>query len=307
MMNAEPIRQRILIVDDDPNNIRALAAIFDNEYHILFATDGKQALRVAMQEKPDVMLLDVMMPEMDGYQVCRLMKSDHLTRDIPIIFITIKSHTDHEILGLEMGAADYICKPFCAAIVKLRVSYQIELKCAREKLLQLAMTDGLTGVANRRKFDEQLTQEWQRATRMRQYLSVVMIDVDWFKNYNDYYGHQAGDDCLREVANLLIRSVKRSSDLVARYGGEEFGLILPMTDGKVALKIANALCRSLRELNLLHAESNIGRLTLSAGVAVEIPSKNKTAEKLVQHADLALYTAKNQGRNQAVLYEPTNN
>lgn len=304
-MSFEQAMRRILIVDDDPGNIRTLATIFDNEYDILFATDGKQALRVAMQEKPDVILLDVMMPEMDGYQVCRLLKSDHLTRDIPIIFITANSNTNHEILGLEIGAADYICKPFCSAIVKLRVHNQLELKCAREKLLQLALTDGLTGIANRRKFDEQLAQEWQRAVRMHQPLSVVMVDVDWFKNYNDYYGHQAGDECLRQVANHLTCSVKRGSDFVARYGGEEFALILPMTTAQAALKIANAMCRNLSEIALPHATSEFGRLTLSAGVAVDEPSKHKTAEELVQHADHALYTAKNQGRNQAVLYELT--
>lgn len=307
MSHNHHVTQRILIVDDDPSNIRSLAAIFDDEYDILFATDGKKALRVATQEKPDVILLDIMMPEMDGYQVCRLLKSDHLTRDIPIIFITAKSNTDHEILGLEIGAADYIGKPFCAAIVKLRVRNHIELKCAREKLLELSLTDGLTGVANRRKFDEQLMLEWQRATRMRQYLSVVMIDVDWFKNYNDYYGHQAGDDCLRQVANLLVHSVKRGSDFVARYGGEEFALVLPMTDGTAALKIANTMCRNLRELKMPHSASEQGFLTLSAGVAVDIPTKNESVEKLVQRADHALYMAKNQGRDQAVLYKVENN
>lgn len=306
-MSSESVKQRILIVDDDPINIRTLAGIFDDKYDILFATDGKQALRVAMQEKPDVILLDVMMPEMDGYQVCRLLKSDNLTRYIPIIFVTAKSDADHEILGFEIGAADYISKPFCSAIVKLRVDNQIELKCARERLLKLAITDGLTGVANRRKFDEQLANEWQRATRTQQDLSVVMIDVDRFKNYNDYYGHQAGDDCLRQVATLLANSVRRGSDFVARYGGEEFAMILPMTDGQAALKIANAMCQNLNQLALPHATSEFERITLSAGVATDIPSKEKKAEKLIQNADYALYTAKNQGRNQAVLFQNEEN
>jgi diguanylate cyclase (GGDEF)-like protein len=299
--------QRILIVDDDPNNIRTLATIFDDEYDILFATDGKQAMRVAMREKPDVILLDIMMPEMDGYQVCRLLKSDHLTCDIPIIFITSKSNPDHEILGLEIGAADYISKPFCSAIVKLRVRNHIELKCAREKLLELSITDGLTGIANRRKFDEQIAVEWQRAKRIHHPVAMIMIDIDFFKNYNDHYGHQIGDNCLREVAGLLKHSVKRGSDFVARYGGEEFALILPMTDGQAALKIANTVCQNLSELALPHASCALKHLTLSAGVAFNIPSKNSAVEELLRHADDALYMAKNSGRNQAVLYEKPSN
>jgi diguanylate cyclase (GGDEF)-like protein len=302
-MSHNSVTQRILIVDDDPNNIRMLAAIFNDEYDILFAKEGKHALRVAMQEKPDVILLDIMMPEMDGYQVCRLLKADQLTRDIPVIFITAKSNTDHEILGLEIGAADYISKPFCSAIVKLRVRNHIELKCAREKLLGLSLTDGLTGIANRRKFDQQLEIEWQRAKRMGQELSVVMIDVDWFKKYNDYYGHQMGDDCLCRVANLLQVSLKRSSDFVARYGGEEFALILPMTEGKSALKIAQAICHNLLELALPHAMSEFGFVTLSAGVSVELSTSIETIDQLLKQADKALYTAKSRGRNQAVLYE----
>lgn len=296
--------QRLLIVDDDPNNIRLLAAVFDNDYDILFAINGKQALRLAVQERPDLILLDVMMPEMDGYQVCRLLKADLLTKDIPVIFITAHCNAEEEILGLEVGAADYITKPFCSAIVKLRVRNQIELKSAREKLVRLAITDGLTSIANRRHFDEQLAHEWHRASRMNQSLAIAMIDVDWFKNYNDYYGHQAGDDCLRKVAEVLSYNAKRASDFVARYGGEEFALILPTTHSQAALTVANNACKSLSDLELPHALSEFGKVTLSVGVAVGVPTLHETAEKLVDHADKALYTAKHQGRNQAVLYEP---
>jgi len=295
---------RLLIVDDDPNNIRVLANVFENDYNISFATNGKQALRLAVQEQPDVILLDVIMPEMDGYQVCRLLKADLLTQDIPVIFITANSQVEQEILGLEIGAADYISKPFSSAIVKIRVKNQIELRAAREHLVRLAITDGLTGIANRRQFDEQLAHEWHRASRMNQLLAIVMVDVDWFKNYNDYYGHQAGDDCLRKVANVLTSSAKRVSDFVARYGGEEFALILPTTHAQAALTVANNTCTALKNLALPHALSEFGCVTLSAGVAVGTPTVNETAERLVEHADKALYIAKHQGRNQAVLYDP---
>jgi diguanylate cyclase (GGDEF)-like protein len=295
---------RLLIVDDDPSNIRLLASIFDENYEILFATSGFQALQIAVKEQPDLILLDVMMPEMDGYEVCRLLKADLLTQAIPVIFVTAHSEVKDEILGLEVGAADYISKPFCPAIVKIRVRNQIELKHAREKLTRLVITDGLTDIANRRYFDEQLAHEWHRAHRMNQPLALAMIDVDWFKKYNDHYGHQAGDDCLRQVAMVLTHSAKRDSEFVARYGGEEFALILPTTQNETALIVLENVCRALSDLELPHALSEFGRVTISAGVAVCVPNEHDSAEILVRHADEALYTAKHQGRNQAVLYQP---
>lgn len=295
---------RLLIVDDDPINIRLLANIFD-DYDVLFATDGKKALELALHEQPDVILLDVVMPEMDGYQVCQQLKFDALTSTIPIIFVTARGDSEEEIHGLEVGAADYISKPFCPDIVKLRVRNQIELKRAREKLTQLAITDGLTGIANRRCFDEQLAHEWHRASRTNQPLAIAMVDVDWFKKYNDHYGHQAGDDCLRQVAMILEGNARRGSDFVARYGGEEFAFILPTT-GDAALTVAENACRALSDLALPHVLSEFGRVTLSVGVAVGLPSLYETAENLVNQADEALYLAKKQGRNQAVLFQPDN-
>ena len=302
-MHSNIVVSRLLVVDDDPNNIRLLANLFDDSYDILFATNGKKALEIALQERPDLILLDVMMPEMDGYQVCELLKKEPLTAEIPIIFITAHSDFEEEIRGLEIGAEDYISKPFCPGIVKIRVKNQLELKRSREKLMRLAITDGLTGIPNRRYFDEQLAREWQRASRMNNLLAIAMIDVDWFKKYNDYYGHQAGDDCLRQVAKLLACTAQRGGDFVARYGGEEFALILPTTHGKAALTVAQNACRALSDLNLPHATSDFGKVTLSVGVAVGMPSTHKLAEDLIHQADEALYTAKNSGRNKAVLFK----
>ena len=294
---------RLLIVDDDPNNIRLLASIFDQEYDILFALSGQEAIAISLRERPDLIILDVMMPDLDGYAVCKAIKNNSLTKDIPIVFLTAHCDAEEEIRGLEMGAADYISKPFYPKIVKIRVSNQIELKYAREKLTKLAITDGLTGIANRRYFDDQLAHEWSRARRLNQPLAIAMIDVDWFKKYNDHYGHQGGDDCLRQVASVLSNIAKRDSDFVARYGGEEFAVILPMTQAENALALSKNICIALSDLALPHALSDFGRVTLSVGVAVGCPKQNSTPDNLLLNADKALYTAKEHGRNQAVLFE----
>ena len=296
---------RLLIVDDDPNNVRLLASIFDQDYDILFALNGLEAIDISLRERPDLIILDVMMPDLDGYTVCKTIKNHPHTKDIPIVFLTAHCDAEEEIRGLEMGAADFISKPFYPKIVKIRVSNQIELKYAREKLTKLAITDGLTGIANRRYFDDQLAHEWTRARRLNQTLAIAMIDVDWFKKYNDHYGHQGGDDCLRQVANVLSNVAKRDSDFVARYGGEEFAIILPMTQAENALELSKNICLALSNLELPHALSDFGHVTLSVGVAVGCPKQNTTPHNLLVNADKALYTAKENGRNRAVLFVET--
>ena len=296
---------RLLIVDDDPNNVRLLASIFDQDYDILFALSGLEAIDISLLERPDLIILDVMMPDLDGYTVCKTIKNHPHTKDIPIVFLTAHCDAEEEIRGLEMGAADFISKPFYPKIVKIRVSNQIELKYAREKLTKLAITDGLTGIANRRYFDDQLAHEWTRARRLNQTLAIAMIDVDWFKKYNDHYGHQGGDDCLRQVANVLSNVAKRDSDFVARYGGEEFAIILPMTQAENALELSKNICLALSNLELPHALSDFGHVTLSVGVAVGCPKQNTTPHNLLVNADKALYTAKEKGRNRAVLFVET--
>lgn len=296
---------RLLIVDDDPNNVRLLASIFDQDYDILFALNGLEAIDISLRERPDLIILDVMMPDLDGYTVCKTIKNHPHTKDIPIVFLTAHCDAEEEIRGLEMGAADFISKPFYPKVVKIRVSNQIELKYAREKLTKLAITDGLTGIANRRYFDDQLAHEWTRARRLNQTLAIAMIDVDWFKKYNDHYGHQGGDDCLRQVANVLSNVAKRDSDFVARYGGEEFAIILPMTQAENALELSKNICLALSNLELPHALSDFGHVTLSVGVAVGCPKQNTTPHNLLVNADKALYTAKEKGRNRAVLFVET--
>ena len=295
---------RVLIVDDDPYNIRLLANIFNEGYDISFATNGKKALELALQEKPDLILLDVVMPEMDGYEVCKQLKNNPNTLEIPIIFVTAHSDVTEEIRGLEIGASDFISKPFSPAIVKIRVKNQIDLKKLQENLTQLAITDGLTCISNRRSFDRQLLMEWNRALRVPQSLTVVLLDVDNFKKYNDYYGHPAGDECLKQIAELLTNSCNRNIDFVARYGGEEFAMILPETTSP--LVVMEKLFQTLEVLAIPHAMSEFGQVTISAGISIRVPQHDEDPSVLIREADEALYTAKNQGRNQAALFQDGN-
>jgi diguanylate cyclase (GGDEF)-like protein len=218
---------RVLIVDDVPDNIRVLSRMLvDDGHQISAATNGRQALKLVAACAPDLILLDVMMPEMDGYEVCAALKADPQLSSIPIIFITALADVENETRGLDLGAVDYITKPFKEAIVRVRVKTHLELKRQRDILQQLSHVDGLTGIPNRRAFDERLDQEWRRSVRSDEPLAAAMIDVDHFKQYNDTRGHLAGDDCLRRVAGRLAEGLTRGGDFVARYGGEEFvGLI----------------------------------------------------------------------------------
>ena len=291
-------RQLVLIVDDEPLNVRLLNEILREDYDIRFATRGKQALEVAEEQAPDLILLDVVMPEMDGYEVCRQLKADPATADVPVIFLSSLHRDDDVIRGLDLGAVDYIGKPFNAQIVRLRVRLHMELKRARDVLADLSQTDGLTGIANRMRFDDVLDREWVRASRSGQPLSLVLVDIDHFKLFNDHYGHLAGDDCLRQVARSLASCIERPTDLVARYGGEEMACVLPDTPAAGALRVAERLLAAVRDLAIPHARSGAGdHVTISLGVATAIPTADTTHRELVSAADEALYRAKEAGRD----------
>ncbi len=223
------MRASVLVVDDDVTNIMMLAQLLQTDYDVIFATGGAQALELAASALPDLILLDVVMPGLDGYAVCAHLKADPLTTHIPVIFLTGLEEDDTESRCLEIGAVDYVTKPFNAAVVRSRVRNHVELKQMRDALLEQAATDVLTGLANRRRFDEALATECQRLSRTRATLALIMIDVDHFKLFNDKYGHVGGDDCLRALADALRASMSRAPDLAARYGGEEFACILPET------------------------------------------------------------------------------
>lgn len=289
---------RILVVDDELVTIEVMAEVLAPVHDIIFATSGAEALDLAATGKPDLILLDVMMPGMDGYEVCRHLKADSATIGIPVIFITALDSVEDEAKGLEIGAIDYVTKPISPAIVRARVHNHLELKRARDLLEQLSITDALTGLANRRRFDAVLAAEIERQRRSGESLSLVLLDVDHFKHYNDTYGHPAGDDCLRAVASVIDTMVGRAVDTAARYGGEEFAFILPNTCLDGAKALAEGIRAGVAALNILHrASSAANHVTLSAGVA---SSPDTPPAQLIAQADECLYRAKALGRNRII-------
>lgn len=288
----------VLIVDDTPTNIQVLAEALRADYRVKVAGSGKMALEIIQQGQPDLILLDVMMPNIDGYEVCRTLKNDPLTQNIPVIFVTARTDTVDETYGLQLGAVDYIAKPFRLPIVLARVRNHIDLKLKTDLLESHALLDGLTSIPNRRRFDQSLETEWKRAQRSGLPLSVIMFDIDHFKTYNDCLGHRAGDNCLTKVASLLADSVERPGDLVARYGGEEFVALLPETDEEGAARIAERCRAHVAEQQIPHPASvTADWVTVSVGVATLLPQSDHVAESLLEQADACLYQAKVEGRN----------
>lgn len=313
-------RASLLIVDDDISVIQVLAKALAGIGSIRYALNGSDALRLAEQEPPDVVLLDAHMPGMTGFEVLVAMRAQPLLEDVPAIFITSHSSQEMEEEGLAKGAADFIAKPFHPAIVAARVKTQLRLKRALDRLRQLSSTDALTGVSNRRMLDETLPQECKRAQRNRTPLSVIMLDVDHFKRFNDTYGHVAGDDALKAVANAMLASTNRPADLVARYGGEEFAVVLPSTDGAGAMAVARTLMDNVAALKIPHVASETGFLTVSLGIGcfdqesshwnappAGLRDQASSAAQpvcdamLLKTADESLYAAKQGGRARAVL------
>lgn len=293
-------RPKLLLVDDQPMNIRVLHQLFRYECDVHMATGGEQAIEVCKALLPDLILLDVVMEGMDGHEVCRRLKADPLTQDIPIIFLSANGEEDDEAIGLELGAVDYIGKPFNPMIVRARVKTHLTLKRQGDYLRSMAMLDGLTGVANRRKLEARLEAAWSQACRDNGPLSLIMIDVDYFKKYNDHYGHQRGDQCLRRLAMALAATLNRPYDLLARYGGEEFACLLPDTDLAGAERVAQKMLAAVAELRIEHLASDVGpQVSLSLGVATVRASARLTPQELLRCADEQLYLAKAGGRARA--------
>lgn len=295
---------RILIVDDDPATIRILAQVVSEQGHVLFATSGADAIVAARDERPDLILLDAQMDGMDGFEACVVLRSLPDMGDVPILFVTANRDVASEMRALEVGAVDFIAKPFHPAIVQARVRTHLTLKQRTDALRRLATIDGLTGIANRRHFDARLQQEVRRISRSHSPLSVALVDVDHFKRFNDHYGHQAGDDCLRNVASALASTVRRADDLAARFGGEEFAILLPGCPPEQGMSLAEALRRAVFDLGLPHAASPTAeQVTISVGVATLAPPLAEPEAipihivSLIGAADRALYQAKAAGRN----------
>lgn len=290
-------KPKLLVVDDQAINIQVMQHCFAADYQVFTATHGEQAVALCKSNPPDLILLDVVMPGMDGFEVCRQLKADALCRHIPVIFVTSHNEPVQETHGLALGAVDFIAKPIHADIVRARVKTHLTLKFQSDLLHKLVFLDGLTGVFNRRYFDQQMATEWARSSRVQSPLSLVLLDVDFFKRFNDHYGHQAGDNALRTISNALKGCLRRPADLVARYGGEEFGCILPETSFEDALPIAHALERRVRELALPHASSSVDNvITISVGLATRPRQGGGDVSALIGLADSLLYQAKRSGR-----------
>ncbi|HEY9668569.1 MAG TPA: diguanylate cyclase [Coleofasciculaceae cyanobacterium] len=326
----------ILIVDDSSTDLRMLFEILTIKgFNVLQSQDGERAIQTAQSHHPDVILLDIIMPGIDGFETCRRLKTNESTQDIPVIFLTALSQTSVVVKGFQLGAVDYIVKPAHAEIVfarvtthltiqKLRRSLQVKmqelqreiaqrqqaetaLQRANQELKRLAALDDLTQVANRRRFDECLNLAWRISAREHLPLSLLLCDVDSFKLYNDSMGHQAGDVCLRRLAQAMKSAAKRPADLVARYGGEEFAVILPNTNGEGALQVAEEIRLSVRALAIAHPTSPISDyVTLSVGVSCTVPWYEGSPEVLIATADRALYQAKQSGRDRAIFVPLTN-
>ena len=309
-LDAPQARPCLLLVDDQPINIQVLYRIFSPDYRVLMATSGAKALELCRDDRPDLVLLDVVMPEMDGHEVCRRLKRDLATCNIPVIFVTAHNDAAEETHGFEVGAVDFIAKPVNPATVRARVKTHLTLKHQSDLLRKMVFIDGLTGVFNRRCFDEQLATEWRRASRNASSLGLLMLDIDHFKRYNDRYGHQQGDDTLRQVASAIKASLQRPGDLVARYGGEEFACIVPATDFEGGLRVAERIEHGVRSLQLAHADSDTAAVvTLSIGLALGQPGRDADPTALLALADVQLYHAKHSGRGRvcaALLGDHTN-
>ena len=308
---------KVLIVDDSPTIRAALRGLVQKMGHsVIEAEDGSKALAIYAQDRPDLVLIDVVMPVMDGYEAARQMRHSRPDEWVPIIFLSSKEADQDLDRAIEAGGDDYLVKPvsFVVLNAKIRALQRIEstrtkllemsrdLAAANRELESLSRQDGLTEIANRRYFDSYLLTEVKRASRERLPLSLILADVDYFKAFNDCYGHQAGDDCLRRVAAALKAVGRRPADVAARYGGEEFAMVLPSTAMEGAVDVAKSLARAIEALAIPHARSSVGtQLTLSQGIASLIPAHDTTSESIIEFADQALYQAKQQGRNRYVL------
>lgn len=311
----------LLVVDDNPQNLQLIGGMLGErpEFDLSFATSGSEAIEAMESVVPDLVLLDINMPVMNGFQVCNWIRTNETTAGVPVIFLTAQAETDYIVQGFRCGGSDYVVKPFQPQELLARVQVQLELHSSRiemrrlnqelqrvnDELRMLSNTDGLLRIANRRHFDETLERDLQRAIRNREHLSMLLIDVDHFKRFNDRYGHLEGDECLKKVASLIRTTVRRGSDLVARYGGEELAVILPEADIDKASLVAEKIHGSLREENIPHESSPVAPcVTVSIGAASILPDPGSLAESLVQATDRALYAAKEGGRNRTCLAGP---
>jgi len=294
----------VLIIDDDKANIIVLTQIILSlGYNVYVSKDGRDAVEAAVKCSPDVILLDIIMPNMDGYEVLAHLKNTEETRSIPVIFITGLGRNEDEEKGLLLGASDYISKPFSPTVVKLRIQNQIQIINQMDMVRNLSMIDPLTCIPNRRNFDYRLTLEWNHSIRNKTPLSILLIDLDMFKIYNDTYGHLQGDAALKTAAAAVTGSLKRSIDFAARWGGEEFAVLLPNTDYSSAYEIAERIRANIEEARVPCGDEAASRITTSIGLNTITPTSDCSVNNFIKEADEALYCAKRTGKNRVYCKE----
>lgn len=290
-------KAQLLVVDDQPLNVRLIHQLFSPQYDVFMARSGQEALDKCVELIPDLILLDIEMPDMHGLEVCARLKKNILTKDIPVIFVTGKQGPKDEEACWEAGCVDFVNKPVNAMTLRNRVNAHLKLKFQSDQLREIAFLDGLTQIANRRYFDERLAVDWRRCLRSQKPLSVLMIDVDFFKRYNDLYGHLQGDECLCQIAQTLKSQLLRSDDFIARYGGEEFICLLPETTKEGSVAIASRFETAIRNLAIPHENSEVSSVvTISIGCATMSLTGPDTEIQLIRLADEQLYNAKQAGR-----------
>jgi len=296
----EANKNSLLIVDDEKSNLKVLTHILGSEYSIYTASNGVDAVEKAKNYKPDLILLDILMPEMDGYETLSEIKKSGDIKNIPVIFITGLDSDEDEEKGLSLEAVDYITKPFSPIVVKLRVRNQIQIITQMRTIERLSMIDQLTNLPNRRFFDERLEMEWKQAIREKTNISLLMIDLDHFKGINDKYGHQQGDLVLRAFSDLFHKSLKRPGDFSARWGGEEFVVLLPNTSAEGAVEIAEIIRKNVED-HLIQCDNGIQiKTTISIGVNSLTPVTDSSIDAFISNADKNLYSAKQAGRNRVI-------
>ena len=296
----DDVKNSILIVDDEVMNITALTYMLSPEYTVYVESDGEGCIETARTLKPDLILLDVVMPGMTGFEVIEILKKSETTQDIPVIFITSLGDIQDEEMGLILGAADYIGKPFSRSIVALRVRNQLKILNQMRVINDLSITDSLTNIGNRRYFNSVLNQEWKRSARNQEKLSFMIMDIDNFKRFNDDYGHLEGDKVLVAVSEIIKNAPTRSTDKLARWGGEEFAVILPKTDLNGAVSVAEKIRGRVEDVKFILANGMEASITISIGVHTIIPKADGddyTLDCFISDADNALYYAKRTGKN----------